>query len=217
MLAAALLAGTAFTPGTTALADVLLSPMLSGTGDNVTFESFTGSTAIGQFNGMHTGVVDFTDLSGNSMFTGAANGNDIKISNTNDLQIEVFDATNTIQLGTSTQVFSLKGTGDVVATVQATDGTFHFDLGTINGSESGFTLDAINGESMGLLTLLDIGGTISDYEHYRIDVAGPFMAATPLPAAAWLFASALGLALVLRNRRRLTKFTVDDGLGAAQA
>jgi hypothetical protein len=210
ILVGALLAAAALTP---VRADVLLSPMLSGTGDNVTFESFMGSTAIGSFNGQHTGLVDFTDLSGNSLFTGAANGNDIKIQNTNDLQIEVFDATNTIQQGTSTQVFSLKGTGDVFATVQATDGTFAFDLGTITGAQSGFTLTAINGESMGLLTLLDIGGSISDYEHYRIDVAGPFVAATPLPGAVWLFTSALALMLLL-SRRKLTNFTLDGGAQA---
>jgi hypothetical protein len=186
-----------------AQADVLLSPMQSGTGDNVTFQSFTGSLAIGSFNGPHTGLVDFTDLSGNSLFTGAANGNDIKISNTNNLQIEVFDSTNTIQQGTSTQVFSLKGTGDVFATVQATDGTFHFDLGMIDpNAQSGFTLTAINGESMGLLTLLDIGGTISDYEHYRIDVAGPFVAATPIPGSVWLMVGGLaGLFMLLRRRK----------------
>ncbi|HEY2243482.1 MAG TPA: hypothetical protein VGH47_04560 [Xanthobacteraceae bacterium] len=189
---------------TPAKADVVLDPMLSGTGDNVVFDSFNGNAAIGSFNGQHTGLVDFTDLSGNPLFTGAANGNDIKISNTNDLQVEVFDSTNTNVLTTSTQVFSLKGTGDVTAFVQATDGLFHFDLGTIDpNAQSGFTLSAINGETMNLLTLVDIGGTISDYEHYRIDVAGPLVATTPLPAAFPLFAGGLGLmAWVTRGRKK---------------
>jgi len=164
-----------------AKADVILDTKLSGTGDNVVFDSFSGNMAIGSFNGQNSGLVDFTDLSGNPAFIGSANGNDIKIANTSDLQIVVFDTTGTTVLGTSTQVFSLKGTGDVLASVVATDGTFTFDLGVIDpNAQSGFTLTAINGESMSQLTLLDIGGTISDYEHYRIDIAsvpGPIVGA----------------------------------------
>ena len=63
-----------------AYADVILDTHLSGTGDNVIFNSLIGSLALGSFNGQHTGVVDFTDLSGNPLFTAAANGNDIKIT-----------------------------------------------------------------------------------------------------------------------------------------
>jgi hypothetical protein len=187
----------------TAHADVVMSPMLSGTGDNVTFESFAGSLAIGQFNGQHTGVVNFSDLSGNSLFAGAANGNDIKISNTSDLQIEVFSNTSDTQvLTTSTQVFSLKGSGDVHAIVQATDGTFNIDLGQITANaQSGFTLTAINGETMNLLTLVDATGEITDYEHYRIDVAGPLVA-TPLPASLPLMFGGLGLMGWLTRRRK---------------
>jgi hypothetical protein len=185
-----------------AKADVILDPHLSGTGDNVVFDSFSGSTAIGRFNGMNQGIVDFTDLSGNPAFIGAANGNDIKISNTNDLQITVFNNAGTQVLDTSTQVFSLKGSGDVVAFVQATDGLFTFDLGTINGAQSGFTLTAFNNETMSQLTLVDTGGTITDYEHYRIDVAaavpGPIVGAG-FPGAA--FAS-LGMLWFQRNRKR---------------
>jgi hypothetical protein len=185
-----------------ASADVMIENMLSGTGDNVVFDSFSGHTAIGSFNGMHTGVVDFTDLGNTTGFTAAANGNDIKISDTSDLQVVVKDSTNTNVLTTSTQVFSLKGSGDVVATVQATDGTFTFDLGALSASaQSGFTLEAINGETMNLLTLVDAGGIITDYEHYRIDVAGP-LAATPLPAAFPLFAGGLGLMGWLSRRRK---------------
>jgi len=36
-----------------AKADVMLDPHLSGTGDNVVFDSFSGSLAIGSFNGQH--------------------------------------------------------------------------------------------------------------------------------------------------------------------
>jgi hypothetical protein len=119
-------------------------------------------------------------LSGNSSFTGAANGNDIKISNTSDLQIVVFGTDKTTVLGTATDVFSLIGNGVVTATVVATDGTFSFNLGTINGAQSGFTLSAINGEVISKVTLNDVGGVITDFEHYRIDVAsvpGPVVGA----------------------------------------
>ena len=183
-----------------AKADVILDPHLSGTGDNVVFDSFSGNLAIGSFNGTHTGFAHFTDLSGNPGFAGSANGNDIKISNTNDLFIQVFDTTQTMVLGTSTQVFSLKGTGDVTAFVQATDGLFTFDLGVIDPSaQSGFTLSAINGETMTSLRLFDNTGLITDYEHYRIDVAavpGPIVGAG-IPG---LFA--LGMAFLARRRIR---------------
>lgn len=188
---------------TPAGADVMVKDMLSGTGDNVTFDSFSGSTAIGTFNGMHTGVVDFTDLSGNPAFTGSANGNDIKIANTDDLRIIVYsDKTNTTVLDTSTQVFSLKGSGDVTAFVTATDGLFTFDLGTINANaQSGFTLTATNGESMSQLVLVDAAGTITDYEHYRIDVAAPVPG--PIAGAGWpgLIAGCLGMLWLGRWRR----------------
>lgn len=204
-----LLAGVLALAVTTARADVMVQNMLSGTGDNVTFQSFAGNLAIGSFNGMHTGVVNFTDLSNNPLFTGSANGNDIKIANTNDLQVIVYsNVTDTQILTTSTQVFSLKGTGDVKAIVQATDGTFTFDLGTINpNAQSGFTLTATNGEVMNQLTLLDIGGEVTDYEHYRIDVAGP-LAPVPGPVVGAGIPGALsslgllGLAALRRRRGR---------------
>jgi hypothetical protein len=167
-----------------ASADVILNPQLSGTGDNVIFDSFTGSLAVGSFNGQHTGFVDFTDLSGNPAFIGSANGNDIKIANTNDLAVQVFATDKTTVLGTATQVFSLKGTGDVIASIFAVnqfgapEAAQIFDLGTIDPhAQSGFTFTAINGEVMTRMVLLDVGGEISDYEHYRIDV-------TPIPTAA---------------------------------
>jgi hypothetical protein len=191
-----------------AQADVLLSDHLSGTGDNVVFDSLLGNLAIGSFNGQHTGLVDFTDLSNTSGFIGAANGNDIKISNTSDLQIVVKNSTNTSVLDTATQVFSLKGSGDVTAFVTANEvgggnKLFTFDLGALSASaQSGFTLDAINGENMSSLILLDTGGMISDFEHYRIDVAGP-LAATPLPASLPLMLGGLaGLYQLVRRRRK---------------
>lgn len=196
-----LLAGTllAAIGVTTARADVMVEDKLSGTGDNVVFDSFNGTNlAIGSFNGQHTGLVNFTDLSNTPGFSGSANGNDIKIANTSDLQIVVFDTTDTIVQPTGEQVFSLKGAGDVTATVVATDGTFTFDLGTINpDAQSGFTLLATNGESMSELTLTDAGGTITDYEHYRIDVVpGPVVGA----GVPGLVVACAGLILLRRRR-----------------
>jgi len=105
-------------------------------------------------------------------------------------------------LPTSTQVFSLKGTGDVTAFVQATDGTFVFDLGVIDPSaQSGFTLTAFNGETMTALTLFDNTGVITDYEHYRIDVAsvpGPIVGAG-LPG---LISALFGMIGLNRYRKR---------------
>jgi hypothetical protein len=186
-----------------AQADVILDPHLSGTGDNVIFDSVSGNIAVGHLNGQHVDVVDFTNL-GNTIFSGAANGNDIKITNTNDLKVQVFDPTNTFVVGTFTQVFSLKGDGHVFLSVIATDGTFNFDLGTISPSaQSGFTLSAINGEVMTSMTLLDVGGTITDFEHYRIDVA-PLAVPGPVAGAGipGLIAACGVIAFAKRRRRQ---------------
>jgi hypothetical protein len=191
-----------------ARADVLLDTKLSGTGDNVVFDSFSGNLALGSFNGTHTGLVDFTDLSNDSTFS-ASGGNAIKITNSSDLQVQVFNSAGTTVLPTSTDVFSLSGTGSVEAFVTANEvggGTklFTFDLGTINNSQSGFTLTAINGETINLFSVVDTGGLITDFEHYRVDVAGP-LAATPLPAALPMFLGGLaGFWGLLRRRRQNT-------------
>jgi hypothetical protein len=193
-----------------ASADVILDTNLSGTGDNVVFDSLNGNLAIGSFNGTHTGLVDFTDLSNTAGFLGAANGNDIKISNTSDLKVQVFSANGLTVLPTATDVFSLKGSGDVSAVVTANEiggGTklFTFDLGALSASaQSGFTLTAINGESINLFTLVDAGGTITDFEHYRIDVASPLVSATPLPAALPMFLGGLAGFYGLIRRKRKT-------------
>jgi hypothetical protein len=192
-----------------ASADVTILDQLSGTGDNVVFEGLSGNVALGSFNGQHQGTVDFTDLSNNPLFTGAANGNDIKISNTSDLQVQVFNTANTSVLATATDVFSLKGTGDVTVTVTANEvggGTklFSFDLGVINGAQSGFTLEAINGETINKFVLLDTGGTITDFEHYRVDVAA---SAVPEPQTwAMMLIGFIGLGFAFRSRRRIAGF-----------
>jgi hypothetical protein len=205
----ALLATVLAISANAAMADVTILDKLSGTGDNVVFDSQNGGLILGTFNGQNQGTVDFTDLSGNPLFVGAQNGNDIKIANTSDLQVQVFDTTNTSVLPTATDVFSLKGTGDVTVFVTANEsggGTklFTFDLGQIDpNAQSGFTLTAINGETINLFTLLDVGGTVTDFEHYRIDVAA---SAVPEPATwAMMLLGFIGLGFAFRSRRRLAR------------
>lgn len=210
ILAASLLAGMAFAT-MPAQADVILENKLSGTGDNVIFTSLIGNLALGSFNGQHVGFVHFSDLQLNPLFTAAQNGNDIKISNTNNLQVEVFDQFDSIVVGTTTQVFSLKGTGDVTAFVSAVDQFGNpepvqiFNLGTIDpNAQSGFTFTAINGEIMTRLVLVDQGGMINDYEHYRIDVAAVAVPGPVVGAGLPAIISALGMVgLAWRRRRRL--------------
>jgi len=207
LMAIAILATTGI-----AKADVIVDNKLSGTGDNVIFDSLLGSLAIGSFNGQHTGFAFFTDLSGNPNFIGAANGNDIKISNTNDLQIQVFQSNKIDLFGTLTDVFSLKGTGSVTAFVSAVDQFGNaeavqiFNLGVIDpNAQSGFTLSAINGEVITGYTLLDVGGSIADFEHYRVDVTA-IPAAVPGPIVGaglpGLISAAFGLVALARHRRR---------------
>ena len=196
-------------PFTSAYADVVLDTKLSGTGDNVIFESLVGNIATGSFNGQHTGIVRFTDLSGNLTFTGAQNGNDIKISNTSDLQIQVFNTPGTTVLPTTEDVFSLKGTGSITALVSALDPLGNpepiktFNLGPIDpNSQSGFTFTAINGEAISKYSLVDAGGVISDFEHYRIDVSAPVpgpVLGSSLPGLAF---AAMGMVWLARGRQR---------------
>src|SRR5262249_1637993 len=136
------------------------------------------------------GLVDFTCLGGCTNYTGAQSGNDIKITadGLTNMQVQVFD-TLLNPLATATDVFSITGTGNVFVGVTANEpggGTqpFTFNLvslfGPLGNGQNGFTLTAINGETINKFTLLDVGGTITDFEHYRIDVAvvpGPIVGA----------------------------------------
>lgn len=169
-----------------AQADVILEFKAGGTGDNVVFNSLLNDLALATLNGQHNEFVQFRDLTGSSTFTAAANGNDIKISGSNNLFIQVFDPTDTFVVGTTTQIFSLKGDGNVTAFVGASlngvdEGFTSFNLGAIDpNAQSFFTFSAINGEVMTSLRLLDLTGNIQEFEHYRIDVAavpGPVIGA----------------------------------------
>jgi len=196
-----------------AKADVIIQNKLSGTGDNVIFDSaIPGSLVIGSFNGQNQGLVDFTCISTCSGFTGASNGNDIKITaaGLTNMQIQVFDTTGLNVLPTATDVFSITGTGHVFVGVTANEpggGTqlVNFDLfslfGPLGNGQNGFTLTAINGETVNMFTLLDVGGTITDFEHYRVDVAavpGPIVGAG-IPG---LIAACCGLFGFNRFRRK---------------
>ena len=59
--AAVLLAGAAFVPNWPAQADVIVDNHLSGTGDNVVFNSLSGSLATALLNGPRLDVVEFRD------------------------------------------------------------------------------------------------------------------------------------------------------------
>lgn len=211
LLAATMLGALAATP---ARADVILDTKLSGTGDNVVFNSLSGDLATALLNGPHIDVVRFRDLTGSTTFTASANGNDIKLSGSNNLFIQVFDPTDVFVVGTTTQVFSLKGTGDVTAFVQASDINGNpeaiqtFSLGAIDpNAQSGFTFTAINGEVMTSLRLLDLNGSINEFEHYRIDVANPVAVPGPIVGAGIPGIAAFGMLMLGWHRRNRAKLS----------
>ena len=174
-----------------AQADIVLDTTgLGGTGNNVIFSSiFDSRLILGRLNGQNNEVVRFRDLTPTqdplNPFTGSANGNDIKIFNTVDLDINVFDSTNLTQLGVTRDVFSIKGDGTLFIRVTAleADGTFkdfNFSQALTNG-QNGFDFQAINGEKIWDVDLRVVGGRITDFEHFRIDVT-PNVGAVPEPA-----------------------------------
>ncbi len=213
-------------------ADVFLDTTgLGGTGNNVVFSSIASSNLVlGHLNGQNNEVVRFFDRSGSQGFSGAANGNDIKIVNTRDLDITVFDAANLVQVGTTRDIFSLKGTGDVFFRVSAVDAngnaeTFNFtnlaggiaglggggyNLG--NGSQqNGFDFSVGNGEVITDIDLfLGATGMINDFEHFRIDATPiPQVAAVP-EASTWamMILGFLGVGLMGYRKQRRASFRV---------
>ena len=165
---------------TPASADIILDTTgQGGTGNNVIFSSvFDNRLILGKLNGQNEEVVRFRDLTPVqdplNPFGGATNGNDIKIFNTVDLDITVFDRDNLQQLGVTRDVFSIKGDGTLFMRVTAleSDGTFkdfNFSQVLTNG-QNGFDFKAINGEYIWDVDLRVVGGTIQDFEHFRIDV-----------------------------------------------
>jgi hypothetical protein len=188
-------------------ADVLLDTTgLGGTGNNVVFSNIASSNLVlGHLNGQNNEVVHFFDRSGSQGFSGSQNGNDIKIINTRDLDITVWDAANQVQVGTTRDIFSLKGTGSVFFRVSAVDAlgnaeTFNFtnlaggvvglggggyDLGNGN-QQNGFDFSVSKGEVITDIDLfLGATGMINDFEHYRIDASPvPQIGAVP-EASTW--------------------------------
>jgi hypothetical protein len=174
-----------------AQADVFLSTTgIPGTGNNVVFSGIDPNNPhliLGHLNGQNNEIVRFLDRSNTTGFSGATNGQDIKIVNTRDLDITVFDATNTIQLGTTRDIFSLKGTGDVFFRVEAVkaDGTPEVFTFTNNlagyhlgPGQNGFDFTTAKGEVITDIDLyLGATGKIDEFEHFRID-------ATPIPQIA---------------------------------
>ena len=202
-----------------ASADVVLDTSgLGGTGNNVIFSSIASSNLIlGTLNGQNNEVVRFRDISGNGQFSGSANGNDIKIVNTNDLDITVFDAANLVQVGTTRDIFSLKGSGSVFIRVDAVDANGNaeqFNFGSLTlaafqlslSAQQGFDLKATNGEVITDIDIFLVGlnSNITDFEHFRIDAAPIPTAAVP-EASTWAM-MVLGFAGIVflgaRNRRR---------------
>jgi opacity protein-like surface antigen len=192
-----------------AQADIILDTNgQGGTGNNVIFSSVASSNLIlGHLNGQNNEVVRFRDLSGNGAFTGAANGNDIKINNTSDLDITVFDSLNLTELGVTRDVFSITGTGTVLFHVTAleSDGTFkNFNFSDVlKNGQNGYDFQAINGERIWDMDLAVAGGSITDFEHFRIDVAPAAAVPGPIAGAGIPgLIAACGMLFGLHRRRR---------------
>ena len=179
-----------------ARADVVLTESggMNGATSNVVFDGAAPDleSVTGHFNN-NTDTVKFTDLAGaaNPFTSAAAHGQDIKITGATDIGIQVFLAGGALT-GTTKDIFSLSGTGTITMVVNAVDANgvaemFNLPVSgqagtpfTIDGSQNFFELNASNGEVVTGLEIIDTGGTISDFEHYRIDAAAiPTVAAVP--------------------------------------
>jgi hypothetical protein len=185
-----------------------------GTGNNVIFSSiFNSQLILGKLNGQNDEVVRFFDRSATGGFTGAANGNDIKINHTADLDITVFDKTNFTQLAVTRDVFSIVGEGTLTITAKAleADGSFQDFTFTqlLKNGQNGFDLTAVDGERIWDVDLkMSAGGTITDFEHFRIDVA-PQVAAVP-EASTWfmMIVGFLSVGLIGMRKKATGSFRV---------
>ena len=108
------------------------------------------------------------------------------------------------------------GNVTVLVTANETNGTqklFTFDLtalfGPLGNGQNGFTLSAINGETIDHFRLIDVGGTITDFEHYRIDVAAPRAVPGPIAGAGIPGVIAAGMFMVGLARRRRKNQAAD--------
>jgi hypothetical protein len=201
-----------------AKADVFLDTQgIPGTGNNVVSNGLDPNNPhllLGHLNGQNGEIVRFLDLSNTTGFGGATNGQDIKIVNTRDLDITVFDSTNTIQLGTTRDIFSLKGDGNVFFKVEAVkaDGTpevFFFLNGgdgyKLKNGQNGFDFSTKLGEVITDIDLyLGLTGKIDEFEHFRIDATPiPQIAAVPEPATwAMMIAGFFGIGGLAMRRKR---------------
>ena len=199
-----------------AKADIILDTTgLGGTGTNVVFSSiFDNRLILGRLNGQHDEVVRFRDLTPTqdplNPFTGSQSGNDIKIFNTEDLDITVFNSLNLTQLAVTRDVFSLVGTVGATILFRVTaleaDGTFKDFLfsDVLKSGQNGYDFTAINGEAIWDLDLRVVGGRISDFEHFRIDVAPAAAVPGPIAGAGLpnLVAAILGMFGLHRRRRQ---------------
>jgi len=190
---------------------------IGGTGNNVIFSNIVNSSLIlGRLNGQNDEVVRFLDRSAfnpdggilSGLFSRSANGNDIKIVNTSELDITVFDRLNLTQLTTTRDIFSIVGTGTLLirATALEADGSFQDFLfsSILKNGQNGFDLRAIDGERIWDVDFRVVGGSITDFEHFRIDVA-PNVTAVPIPAVGaglpGLVAGMFGLVALQRRRK----------------
>jgi hypothetical protein len=197
-----------------ARADVLLDTTgLGGTGNNVVSDGLDPTNnhlLLGHLNGHNDQIVRFLDRSNSVGFGGAANGQDIKIENTRDLDITVFDKTNLVMLGTTRDIFSIKGDGNIFFRVEAVkaDGTAEtFNFASVLGNgQNGFDFSTKFGEVITDIDLfLGATGKITDFEHFRIDTTPiPQVAAVP-EASTWamMIAGFFGIGgLAMAKRRR---------------
>ena len=204
-------------------ADVFLDTTgLGSTGNVVTSTTvINGSLIYGHLNGQNNEIVRFRDLSGNGAFASATSGNDIKIVNTRDLDITLFDSTDTTQLGTTRDIFSLNGSGSVFIRVDAVkaDGTAEtFNFGSLTDAAfqlsankpHGYDFTAKNGEVITDIDifLVGVGSNITDFEHFRLDVAAIPVAGAVPEMSTWVmmilgFCGVGGLAMRRKSQLRL--------------